>query len=86
MACAKTLHMAPRKIAEILAANISLEGSYFSAVEVAGPGFLNFRLSDKWYAGVLETVEREGADYGRADGRTGEKVMVEFVSANPPAP
>ena len=56
MAGARALHMAPRKIAEALAANAQLEGSWFSSVEVAGPGFINFRLSDKWYADVAGGV------------------------------
>ena len=86
MAGAKALHMAPRKIAEILVDNMDLSGSYFSSVEIAGPGFLNFRVSDKWYAAVLSAVQREGSDYGRAETRTGERVMVEFVSANPTGP
>jgi arginyl-tRNA synthetase len=86
MSAAKTLKMPPRKIAEILISNIDLSGSYFESVEIAGPGFLNFRLSDKWYSKVLETVRSEGMDYGRSDEGRGEKVMVEFVSANPTGP
>lgn len=86
MSAAKTLKMPPHKIAEILISNIDLTGSYFESVEIAGPGFLNFRLSDKWYGKVLETVQTEGGDYGRSDTGAGEKVMVEFVSANPTGP
>ncbi len=86
MAGAKALRMPPRKIAEILTENLSLEDSYFASAEIAGPGFLNFRVSEKWYAAVLAAVEAEGADYGRAEQRTGERVMVEFVSANPTGP
>ena len=86
MAGAKALRMPPRKIAEILVDNLDLTGSYFASAEIAGPGFLNFRVSEKWYAAVLEAVEREGDAYGRAEERTGEKVMVEFVSANPTGP
>ena len=86
MAGAKTLHMAPRKIAEILCAHLALEGSFFASAEIAGPGFINFRLSPRWFAEVLAAVEREGAAYGRSEKRTGERVMVEFVSANPTGP
>lgn len=60
MASAKTMHMAPRKIAEALIAHMELGGSWFSGVEAAGPGFLNFRLSDKWYQDVLSAVESSG--------------------------
>ena len=86
MAGAKTLRMAPRKIAEALAENAELGGSWFASVEVAGPGFINFRLSDKWYEDVLRAVAAEGADYGRVDEGRGQKLMVEFVSANPTGP
>ena len=86
MASAKTMHMAPRKIAEALIAHMELNGTWFASVEAAGPGFLNFRLSDKWYQDVLTAVDDAGADYGRVDDGHGEKVMVEFVSANPTGP
>ena len=86
MAGAKALHMAPRKIAETLIANADLADTWFASVEVAGPGFINFRLADRWYADVLNAVTQEGADYGRSDIGHGQKVMVEFVSANPTGP
>ena len=86
MAGAKAMHMAPRKIAETLVAHLDLTGSSFASVEIAGPGFLNFRLAPKWYGDVLAAVESEGMEYGRSEERTGEKVMVEFVSANPTGP
>ena len=86
MAGAKALHMAPRKIAETLIANADMADTWFASVEVAGPGFINFRLADRWYADVLNAVTREGADYGRSDIGHGQKVMVEFVSANPTGP
>ena len=86
MTGARALHMAPRKIAEALVENLSLEGSWFASVEVAGPGFINFRLAPSWYADVLGCVCAEGADYGRVDEGHGKRVVVEFVSANPTGP
>ena len=86
MTGARALHMAPRKIAEALVENLSLEGSWFASVEVAGPGFINFRLAPSWYADVLGCVCAEGADYGRVDEGRGKRVVVEFVSANPTGP
>ncbi len=86
MTGARALRMAPRKIAEALAANAELEGTWFSSIEVAGPGFINFRLNDSWYGDVLKAVVNEGADYGRCDVGGGKKLMVEFVSANPTGP
>ena len=86
MAGAKALHMAPRKIAETLIANMELDGTWFASVEAAGPGFINFRLADSWYGDVLGNVAAEGADYGRVNAGGGKKLMVEFVSANPTGP
>ena len=86
MAGAKALHKAPRAIAQAIVDNLELEGSFFSKVEIAGPGFLNFTLGPKWYGDVLAAVESQGADYGSGDEGKGQKVMVEFVSANPTGP
>ena len=86
MAGAKALGMNPRAIAGQVLAGLSLEGTWFTAAEAAGPGFLNFRLGDGWYAAVLDAVRAEGAAYGRAEERVGKRVMVEFVSANPTGP
>ncbi|CCX72282.1 arginine--tRNA ligase [Firmicutes bacterium CAG:555] len=86
MASAKLMRMPPRKVAETLIANMQLDGSWFSSCEVAGPGFMNFRLGDKWYGDVVRLVNDEGADYGSCDIGKGQKLMVEFVSANPTGP
>jgi arginyl-tRNA synthetase len=86
MTGARTFHMPPRKLAEILSANINLEGTWFSSVEVAGPGFMNFRLNGSWYGDVLKTVSAEGDAYGSVSVGGGQKLMVEFVSANPTGP
>ena len=86
MVCARSLHMPPRKIAEALAAHSRLEDSFFSSVSVAGPGFINFRLSDRWYGAVLHAIREEGMDYGHVDDGQGRTVNVEFVSANPTGP
>ena len=86
MAAAKALRMAPRAAAERLTANMDLSGSWFDSVEIAGPGFLNFRLGTRWYADVLENICAEGVDFGRSDALAGQKIMVEFVSANPTGP
>ena len=86
MTGAKAMRMPPRKIAETLVKNLELDGTWFSSVEVAGPGFINFRLADSWYGDVLKAVVEEGENYGRIDEGKGQKVMVEFVSANPTGP
>lgn len=86
MASAKLFGMPPRKAAQALIDNMELEGSWFESVEIAGPGFMNFRMGDKWYGDVLKNIAAEGADYGRCDIGGGKKLMVEFVSANPTGP
>ncbi len=86
MAGAKAAGMAPRKLAEEILSRLSLENTWYTGAETAGPGFLNFRLGDGWYSDVLDTVASEGAAYGRTDERNGKRVMVEFVSANPTGP
>ncbi|MEG1917677.1 MAG: arginine--tRNA ligase [Oscillospiraceae bacterium] len=86
LAAARALHQPPRKIAEALLAQLQLTGSYFSSAEIAGAGFLNFRLGDGWYDAVLAAVETEGDGYGSSDALRGQRIMVEFVSANPTGP
>ena len=86
MAGAKALHMAPRAIAQAIVDHMDLTGSYFQKVDIAGPGFLNFILGPKWYGQVLAQVEQEGPEYGSGSEGKGERVMVEFVSANPTGP
>ena len=86
MAGAKAMKRKPRDIAQALADRMDLTGTIFSSVEIAGPGFLNFRLGPKWYGDVLSEIEKEGLAYGQSDEGKGQKVMVEFVSANPTGP
>ena len=86
LAASKALRQPPRNIAQALLDHMDLEASYFASAEIAGPGFLNFRLQDSWYAGVCQAVESEGAAYGTCDDLKGQKIMVEFVSANPTGP
>ena len=86
LAASKALRQPPRNIAQTLLDHMNLEGTYFASAEIAGPGFLNFRLNDSWFTGVMEAVESEGAEYGTADHLKGKKYMVEFVSANPTGP
>ena len=65
MQCAKPLHMAPRKIAEGIVANLELEDSIFDTVTIAGPGFMNFTLNQSWYEKAVRGVFEMGENYGR---------------------
>ena len=86
LAAAKALGKPPRVIAQALLDHMDLTGTYFTSAEIAGPGFLNFRLGDQWYAGVMNAVETEKDVYGTNDSLKDQKIMVEFVSANPTGP
>ena len=83
---AKLLRQNPRKVAEILVEKMDLTGTCFASAEIAGPGFLNLRLSHSWFENVLNNITAEGENYGRTAAEKPEKVMVEFVSANPTGP
>ena len=86
MVNARAFRLAPRRIAEIIAENAVIEGTYFEKLEIAGPGFINFFLSDKYYADILFEIGEDGENYGRSDYGKGRSVNVEFVSANPTGP
>ena len=86
LAAAKAMKMNPRQVATILTEHMALEDSYFTSVEIAGPGFMNFRLGDKWFGDTVTAIEAAGAGYGCSDMLKGRRIMVEFVSANPTGP
>lgn len=86
MAGARAFKKAPRMIAEAIVSCIDLDGTAFERVEIAGPGFMNFFLSQQFYSDVLKDVFSCGKDYGKSDYGQGKRVLVEFVSANPTGP
>ncbi|MBQ9516020.1 MAG: arginine--tRNA ligase [Ruminococcus sp.] len=86
MAGARVFRMAPVKAAGIILENLDLTDTYIEKHEIAGPGFINFFLSKNYFASVLREIETNGDRYGESDYGHGEKVMVEFVSANPTGP
>lgn len=86
MVNARVFKSAPGKIAQAIVNNMDTADTYFSKVEVAGPGFINFYLCDGYYADVLLDIRESGDSYGRSDFGKGQKVNVEFVSANPTGP
>ena len=86
MLLAKELRRAPRQIAEEIAERLDLAAAGVTEVEVAGPGFLNFRLSAGAVASALSDILSADETFGSTDGGEGQAVMVEFVSANPTGP
>ena len=83
---AKVLKTNPRALAGLIVDSAVLDGTGFEKIEVAGPGFLNFFLGNRWFSAVVKNVLELGADYGKTDLGAGKRVLVEFVSANPTGP
>ena len=73
----------PRQIAEAIIANLDKEATSIESAEIAGPGFINFRLNRRFLHDIVAEVLKAGNDYGRATVGKGQRVQVEFVSANP---
>lgn len=86
MVTARIFKKSPREIAQITVENITTENTYIKSLEIAGPGFINITLCDRYYSDILKDVEEKGEDYGKSDFGKGEKILVEFVSANPTGP
>jgi len=89
MMLAPALNASPREVAERLGEVLrDSMGAQLARVEVAGPGFLNVFLSDRWFSSALARIRDEGADFGRDVLPSGQRehVLVEFVSANPTGP
>lgn len=86
LAGARAFKKAPRAIAESIVGNLDLEGTLFERVEIAGPGFLNFYLSQQYYTEIIKDIAAKGEDYGKSDYGKGKRILVEFVSANPTGP
>jgi arginyl-tRNA synthetase len=83
----KSAGRAPRELAESLRARLAADPPYVTSVEVAGPGFLNFRLDERWLHQVMRAALSEGeAGFARPRFGEGERVQVEFVSSNPKSP
>ena len=85
-AMAKQLRRSPREVATAIQRVAVLEPGLVGKIEVAGPGYLNFFVANAWWHGVIREVLAAGSAYGRADVGRGERVQVEFVSANPTGP
>ncbi len=85
MILTKQVKMPPRDVAAKIAEQLSGDGD-IASVEIAGPGFINLRLSDSFWCAHLGTVLAAGEGYGRGEVGGGKKVNVEYVSANPTGP
>ena len=86
MTLARTAKMAPRQLAERICGEINIEGTNIRRVEVAGPGFINFYLKPSWLHQVLRDILFAGPTYGNSNIGANQRVLLEFVSANPTGP
>ncbi|NLL49377.1 MAG: arginine--tRNA ligase, partial [Firmicutes bacterium] len=82
---AKLARKAPREVAQIIVRHLP-SGGFIREVEVAGPGFINFFLSNDWLFDTIRAIEEQGQAYGNSMYGAGEKILLEFVSANPVGP
>ena len=83
---ARVFRAAPAKIAAAICDNINLADTFLSSVEIAGPGFINFRLADSYYSEIVNDVLDCGEAYGKSDFGNGKRILVEYDSANPTGP
>ena len=83
MVLAKQARRSPRDIAAVLIKNLDTTGTWIESSETAGAGFMNFRLNPLWLTGVMAEITQAGERYGQVNLGKGQKVQVEFVSANP---
>lgn len=83
MQLTKVAKKPPRAIAEAILENLDTANTDIEKVEIAGPGFMNITVRKDFLAGVVKATFEQGENYGRSDAGNGEKVQVEFVSANP---
>jgi arginyl-tRNA synthetase len=86
MTLAKPLRKPPRAIAEELVGALSFDTEQLESVEIAGPGFINFRFASNWLYTALQGALDKGESYGKGDLLSGKRYQVEFVSANPTGP
>ncbi len=83
---ARCFHKAPSAIADIIINNADFSGTYIQKCEKAGPGFINFTLSDGYFSDIVSDALNKAEDYGDSDFGKGKRILVEFVSANPTGP
>ncbi len=83
---ARCFHKAPSAIADIIINNADFSGTYIQKCEKAGPGFINFTLSDGYFSDIVSDALNKAEDYGNSDFGMGKRILVEFVSANPTGP
>lgn len=83
---AKAVGKNPRALAQEIVASLKIEQEYVSKVEIAGPGFINFKFTERFFNQQVKIILEQGESFGRSDVGGKKKTQVEFVSANPTGP
>ena len=83
---AKSVGRNPRAVAQEIVSAMHIDPESVAKVEIAGPGFINFRFTERFFTQQLRTVLTQGSDFGKSTVGGGKKTQVEFVSANPTGP
>jgi arginyl-tRNA synthetase len=86
MNLASILKMNPRKIAEQIVEELKYDEQKIQSVEIAGPGFINFRYAENYLFNQLDDILKQGANFGKSNALKNQRILVEFVSANPTGP
>lgn len=86
MLLARPLKNNPRAIAQQVVEGLNYDEKKISAVEIAGPGFINFRFAEDYLFDELNEILKRGEGFGESEANKGKRVLVEFVSANPTGP
>ena len=86
MVLASSQRKRPRDLATVIVENLEDVDKLIENVDIAGPGFINFTITLRQWQALLADILALGADYGRSAAGVGQKVVVEFVSANPTGP
>lgn len=86
MTLAKPLRNNPRAIAQLIVDGIKYDDKKISSIEIAGPGFINFRFAEDYLYDELAGIINSGEEFGKTESQKGKKIQIEFVSANPTGP
>ena len=86
MLLAKSAKKNPRAIAQEIIGKLEVESKFISKVEIAGPGFINFRFTDEFFTAQIDNILKHKESFGKINIGSGKKTQVEYVSANPTGP
>lgn len=86
MQLSRELRAKPLDIANFIINSLDIQGTIVDKVKIAGPGFINFWLSENWLYKVIDEIREQGEDFGKVNLGKGKRVQVEFVSVNPTGP